>query len=474
MENTRLEGDYKKDIQSIDNALRIDDNFDIVGKKIVTGDKRGKLYFIDGFIKDDVVEKILEYLMSVTPKKLKDVFTSQNFSENFVTYTEAELLCDINKICTKVLSGALALIIEDYDSAVIIDARTYPSRSVQEPEDDRVLRGSRDGFVETLIFNTALIRRRIRETDLTMQWMSIGEKSKTDIAVCYLNDKVDKKMLDTVLKKLKSVKINALTMGQESLAECLIHKQWYNPFSKIRYTERPDSAAACVLEGKIVVIVDNSPSVMLLPTTFFDFVQDTNDYYFPPLVGTYLRISRIIIFLLTLFLIPVWYLLIKNPDIIPGWLEFINVKEPNSVPVIVQLLILELVIDGIKLASLNTPSSLNNSFAVVGALVLGEFAIKARWFVPEVVLYMAFVAVANYTQPSFELGYAFKLLRTALLILTACFNYVGFIIGIIGMTALLATTKTVTGVSYLYPLFPFNKAEFLRLFIREPIDRKNN
>jgi len=244
--------------------------------------------------------------------------------------------------------------------------------------------------------------------------------------------------------------------------------------STIRYTERPDSSVDCVLEGKLVVIIDNSPSVMLLPTTFFDFVQDTNDYYFPPLVGTYLRISRILIFFLTLFLTPIWYLLVKNPEIIPSWLEFIKVNEPNSVPIIVQLLILELVVDGIKLASLNTPSSLSNSFAIVGALVLGEFAIQARWFVPEVVLYMAFVAIANYTQPSFELGYAFKLLRVVLLILTACFNYVGFIIGIVGMTALLATTKTVTGVSYLYPLFPFNGAEFSRLFIRKPISRENS
>ncbi|MEG0691764.1 MAG: spore germination protein, partial [Oscillospiraceae bacterium] len=135
-----------------------------------------------------------------------------------------------DKIITAVLSGTTALIIEGYSQAVMIDARTYPARSVSEPDDDKVLRGSRDGFVETLVFNTALIRRRIRDPNLTMQIMQIGKKSKTDIVVCYMEDAVDKKILTAFIKRLKEITINTLTMSQESLAECLIKKQWYNPF----------------------------------------------------------------------------------------------------------------------------------------------------------------------------------------------------------------------------------------------------
>lgn len=147
-----------------------------------------------------------------------------------------------------------------------------------------------------------------------------------------------------------------------------------------------------MLEGSIVILTDNSPAAMIIPTGIFDFLQDTNDYYMSPFVGSYMRIVRMIIFALTLLLIPVWYLLTKNPDHIPQWLDFIRIEEPNSVPVLVQLLIVELVIDAMRLASINTPNALSSSFGVIGALVLGEFAVSAGWFVPEVVLYMAFVA----------------------------------------------------------------------------------
>ena len=368
------------------------------------------------------MEKILEYLMKLTPEEMRDRRSAEDFSRHFMSYVEVSLAADIPAVITAVLSGTLALLIEGYDQAVMIDARTYPARGVEEPEDDKVLRGAHDGFVETLIFNTALIRRRIRDPQLTMEYLQVGSTSKTDLVLCYMDERVNHKQLRDLRDKLKGIDIPSLTMGQESLAECLLRRQWYNPFPKVRYTERPDCASANVAEGKILLIVDNSPAVMILPTSIFDFIQDTNDFYFPPLVGTYLRFVRGIVFFLTLFLTPIWYLLMQNPDMIPPWLEFVRIKEPNTVPIIIQLLVIEIMIDGVKLASLNTPGALNNAFGMVGALLLGEFAITAGLFVPEVMLYMAFVAVANFTQPSFELGYAFKLFRMLFLILTALFN----------------------------------------------------
>ena len=264
-----------------------------------------------------------------------------------------------------------------------------------------------------------------------------------------------------------------MTMNQESLAECLIKPKWYNPFPKVRYSERPDAVAASVLEGSIAILVDNSPSVMILPTSIFDFVQDTNDYYFPPLIGTYLRTVRMLVFLLTLILTPTWYLLMINPQWIPSWLEFIQIEEPNQVPILAQLLMIEFIIDGLKLASLNTPSVLSNSFSVVGALILGDFAVQAKWFVPEVVLFMAFVAIANFTQPSFELGYAFKLFRVVILVLTALFNIWGYIAGLLLMLLILICSKTISGRGYLYPLLPFNAQAFSRLLVRRRINNRN-
>jgi stage V sporulation protein AF len=231
------------------------------------------------------------------------------------------------------------------------------------------------------------------------------------IIVCYANGIADADFVKRLDRKLLSVDTDALSMGHESLAECLLHQNWWNPFQKFRYTERPDAACAMIMEGSVIIMVDNSPQVMLLPCSLFDFLQETDDFYFPPLVGSYMRVLRGLIFLISMIITPVWYFLMKNPQIIPASLDFLKLAEEPHLPLILQILLVEFLMDGLKLASMNTPSSLNSSFGVIGALVLGEFAVSAGWFVAEVVLYMAFVALTNYTQPSFELGYAFKLFR---------------------------------------------------------------
>lgn len=460
--------------QQLNERLRLNQSYDLIGKQIVMGGKSATLYFIDGFAKDEVMEKVLEFFIKMKPEDWQKAPSPIEFCKYFAPYLEASPESNINKLITSILSGTLALVIDGYPAAICLDARTYPTRGVKEPEDDRVLRGSRDGFVETIVHNTALIRRRIRDPRLTMEITRAGRRSHTDIVLSYIDGLADEKMLANLRKRIQEIDINTLTMSQESLAECLIPRQWYNPYPKVRYTERPDTAAACIAEGQIILIVDNSPAVMILPSSLFSFVQDTNDYYFPPLVGTYLRLVRCFVFLLTLFLTPTWYLFMRNPHWIPSWLSFIGIAEANTVPILLQLLIVEFIIDGLKLASLNTPNALANSFSVVGALILGDFAVSAGWFVPEVVLYMAFVAIANFAQPSYELGYAFKLSRIFLLALTGLFNAWGFGLGLILLLTLISTTRTVTGKNYLYPLFPFNGTALKRLIIRMPIHRSNS
>ena len=228
------------------------------------------------------------------------------------------------------------------------------------------------------------------------------------------------------------------------------------------------------MEGSIVLIVDNSPSVMILPTSFFDFTQEANDFYFPPLIGTYLRILRVTVFLLSLFITPAWYLMVSVPDRLPGWLDFLSSPEPVSLSLLSQLLVVEFLIDVLKLASLNTPDSLSNSFSMLGALVLGDFAVQAGWLGPEVLVYMAFVAIANYAQHSYEMGYAVKLCRMVLLLLIWLFDWWGFIGGILGILALIASTRPLIGKGYLYPLIPFNGKDLWALLHHRPIDRNNS
>lgn len=460
---------YFDNLHAINDALRVGESFDIIIKRLKVGNRKATFYCIDGFVKDEMLEKTMEYLTKLTEEDMNLAPNADEFLDNFVTYIESSAEQNLDKFITFILSGAVGMMVDGFSKGIIIDCRTYPARDVQEPESDKVLRGSHEGFVETVIFNTALIRRKIRNPLLTLKSFQIGSESKTDIIVCYLEDVVDKKQLKILLNKLNNIKVKSLAMSQESLKECLIPGQHWNPYPKVRYTERPDAAAACIYDGNIIVLTDGSPSAMIIPTGVFDFIQDINDYYFPPLIGTVLRFVRSVVFLLSVIFIPIWYLMTVYADKLPDFIKFMLVEEPNTVPIIVQLLIVEFVIDTLRLASLNTPSALSSSFSVVGALVLGEFAVRSGWFVSEVVLFMAFVAIANFTQPSFELGYAIKFSRTLLLILCGLFKIWGLIVGVVIICLVVAFTKTLSGYTYLYPLIPFNWKALKGLLIRSSI-----
>lgn len=457
--------DYRDNVRMMDRTFSVEDNFDLIKKVVSVGQDELTLYYIDGFVKDGSMTKILIYLLGL---KGLGKGSATDFMKGHMPYVEAEVTSDGETITRSLLSGATVMLGSTFGAEVmIVDARTYPARDTAEPEGDLVMRGARDGFVETMIFNTALIRRRIRHPALTMQYLAVGDVSRTDICICYMKDRADLSYVEDIKKKIKAIRTDALPMGQESLMECLIQRQWYNPFPKIRTTERPDTAAAQLLEGSVLILCDTSPQVMVLPTSMFDFLQETNDYYFPPLTGTYIRITRQIIFWLALFFTPFWYLMVKNPAIVPGFLSFMQPEETGKIPIIAQLLLVEFLIDGLRMASLNTPNMLSNSLSVVGGLILGDFAVSIGWLIPEVILYMAFVAIANFTQRSYELGYAIKFLRILLLVATALFDVWGFVVGVGIILVLLATNRGISGKrSYLYPLMPFDGKALRSLLTR--------
>lgn len=457
-------------IRSMNELLDVNANFDVVYRTLRIGGKTACAYFIDGFTKDEVLLKIFQVWESIKPEDLPE--DAHGFSKQYIPYGEVGLVDSSDSMIVQLLTGITCIFIDGYSSCLTIDCRTYPARGVSEPEKDKVMRGSRDGFVETLIFNTALIRRRIRDPKLTMEIMSAGESSHTDIAVCYMKGRVDEQMLSMIKKRIEDLHVDALTMNQESLAECLYPSKWYNPFPKFKFSERPDTAAASILEGNIIILVDNSPSAMILPSSVFDIIEEADDYYFPPVTGTYLRLSRMVISVLTLFLTPTWLLLMQNPEILPPWLQFIKLSEQPYVPLFLQLMILEFAIDGLRLAAINTPSMLTTPLSVIAGIVLGEYSVKSGWFNSETMLYMAFVTVANYSQASFELGYALKFMRMILLILTALFNYWGFTAGVILSLCAIVFNKTIAGKSYIYPLIPFKWSELKKRFFRGRLPHK--
>ena len=447
MEKQRVHTEISEISEYMNTILPIRESFDLVERRILVGGRESVFYFVDGLLKDEAMVKIMDSFFSVQEQDMPE--DAAVFAEKCIPCAEVDIVTDFEEIIKGILSGVLALFIDGYEACIMIDCRTYPARTVDEPEKDKSLRGSRDGFVETVVFDTALIRRRLRDPQLVMEMLEVGSSSRSDVVLCYMKEKVDPELLANVRKKINSVKTEDLSMNQQSLAEALIGTRWYNPFPKFKFTERPDTTAACLMEGKVAILVDNSPSAMILPTSIFDMIEEANDYYFPAWTSLYLKFSRVLILILTVFLTPVFLLLMQNPELIPPAFEFVAVKDTVNIPLVFQLLLLELVIDGLRLAALSTPNMLSTPLSIFAGLVLGEFSVNSGWFNPEVMLYMAFVAVANYTQPNFELGYAVKFMRMLILILTALFDLWGFLAGCIILLLLLCTNRTLSGRNYL-------------------------
>ena len=438
---------FAENIAYMEQVLPVKESFDVLRRDMQIGGRDAVFYFIDGFTKDDTMMKIMD---SMTKLKETDMpKTGTEFSKKCIPYVEVDVLGEFDTIFRNLLSGVSILLIDGYEVCFSIDCRTYPARSVDEPSKDKSIRGSRDGFVETVVFNTALIRRRIRDPHLVMEMTEAGQASRTDIALCYMTDRVNQQTLQELKKEIQNLKVDDLRMNQQSLADALFKRKWFNPFPKFKYTERPDTAAACLLEGKIVILVDNSPSAMILPNSVFDMIEEANDYYFPTITGVYLKISRALITIGTVFLTPLYLFFMQNLHLLPEMFYFSIVKEPVNIPLIAQYLILELAIDGMRLAALNTPNALSTPLSVIAGLVMGEFAVSSGWFNSEIMLGMAIVSVANYTQPNFELGYALKFMRLMLLVLTAAFNVVGFVVGCILIVCCIVFNRTLSGRSYL-------------------------
>ena len=455
---------FKENIQYMDQTLPVEKSFDIIRREMEIGGKESVFYYIDGFIKDEAMLKIMDSFLSITAEDLPQ--DAETFSKQKIPYVEVDVLKCFDDILRNVLSGTAVFFVDGYDAALCMDCRSYPARGVDEPDKDKSLRGSRDGFVETIVFNTALMRRRIRDPHLIMEMTEAGQSSRTDIAVCYMSDRVDEELLNNIKSRIEKLEVDDLRMNQQSLAECLYQHKWYNPFPKFKFSERPDVTAASILEGSVAILVDNSPSAMILPTSVFDIVEDADDYYFPPVTGTYLRLSRMVIDFLAVFMTPVFLLFIMHPEWLPESLKFIQINDPVNVPIFLQMLILEFAIDGLKLASVNTPNMLSTPLSVVAGIILGDYTVSSGWFNAEIMLYMAFVAVANYTQVSLELGYALKFMRIILICLTAAFGPWGLLAGTALVVVLIVTNRTISGKSYIYPIVPFNAKQFLRRFFR--------
>lgn len=443
-------------ILEFDRSLDVESNFDIIKREVTVGNRNACIYYIDGFIKDSLLQEITRFMLLTESGNITNIKEAKEYCIKLLPYMEINTKNDFQEIEIDLLSGCTVIFIDEINEAIIADMREYPQRSINEPEKDKVLKGAKDGFIETPICNITLIRRRIRNKALKFEHVFVGEDTKSDVIITYMNDRVDGKKLEKLKEILNNIKVKSLEFGAESLVEAMCKKSWINPFPKAQFIERPDVAAANILEGRILLFVDNSSSAILIPCTFWDFFQEAQDFYFAPPVSNYLRITRYIISFLTVFTVPIWLLLVNNINELPEYMNFLTISEEAKIPIIVQIFLLEFIVNVLKTASINTPSMISNSISLIGAVIVGDIAIVTNIISPEVMLISAFSAMGFYSQPSFELGYSFLFIRIILILLVQFFGVWGLIIGSFIGIFLIVTNKTILGDSFVYPLFPFD------------------
>jgi len=466
--STTLSTNLQENITYIENTLPIPKSFDLITRNLFLGKTAAYFIGVNGFCKTEILQQIFSDLQNPIYMQNNTVGDIVDYVSSKIGFAQVTLSDSWDKVITNILSGPVALLIDGFSQAILIDARTYPTRSVEEPDVERVTRGSRDGFVETMLFNANLIRRRVRSPKLCFEMHSVGKLSRTDVAVAYLNGEVNETLLSKITQVLDSLDITSLTMSAKSLEELLLPKHWWNPLPSIRMTERPDVACSYLLEGHILIIVDNSPLVLILPCSIFQFTQTPEDYYKTPAVGTYFRFARFFCIPISLLLMPVFLLLTAHfQDFALQWKL---ISDPNMTPqrIFFYVMTVEFLLDLFKYSSALSGGKFSGSLSIVGGLIIGEVAVTLNWASPEVLFYGAITLLASLALTDIDFSDGIRLYRLFLIVFTGLWGLPGFLIALGLVLLSMATTPTFGGYSYFWPLLPFNAKALGRLLFRSP------
>lgn len=364
---------------------------------------------------------------------------------------------DYEKAICEVLAGCVLLL--DNETMYIIETRSYPTRAISESESEKSLKSSHDSFTESIIVNTALIRRRIKNDSFKCELFSLGKNSKTDVSLNYLEGKVNESLIKKVKRKLKDIDLNSLVLADKALGE-LLFNQKYQIFPKVRYSERPDIASIHILKGYLVILVDNSSSCIIVPTTFFELNEQLEEYQLPPLISTFNRIFRFLCLLIGLYLLPLWFILCidkYSPN-----KSFLIIENLNNTELFAQILSVQIFLSAIRLASFNSTSMLSTSMSLFATIILSDLSVKTGLLDAKVVFYGALSSICCYSISNYEMSRAISFYNTILILAVGFFGKIGFIIFSTIMFINMVSIKTFD-VNYLYPFIPF---DFKELFIR--------
>lgn len=446
--------------------LGIGISYDVDFREITILGRKAQLYYVNGLVDDQTILQILKVLVYINDDEVEED-KMYDIIKNRLVNQQVSPTNKMTKIIDNVLAGLIIVLVDGEREGFIIDVRNYPGRQPEEPDTERVIRGARDGFTENIVESTALIRRRIKDQGLRNEMVHAGKRSKTDICISYIADIANEQYLEVLREKIKNINIDALVMADRALTELFEKNEW-SPFPFVRYTERPDVAAHHILSGYIVLIVDTSPSVVILPTTYFDHLEHAEEYRQTPAVGTFTRWIRIFAVFASIFLLPVWLLFVVEPELLPNSLSFIGPKESGNIPVAVQIIMADVGVEFLRMAAVHTPTPLATALGLIAAVLIGEIAIDVGMFGPEVILYVAISTVGSYVTPSYELSVANKFYKLLLLLTTIFFGLNGFLIGAtVGLLYLVHLR--VLWTPYFWPFIPFNLPAAMLFIFRVPL-----
>jgi len=466
----KIDKDIDENINYLKEVLGVGETFDVVFREYKIGRKRAASFSINGMTNDLLLSNVFEEMISFNQEDLT-VNILQKLFYSRATHSQVKLVDNMADALTSFLSGEMLFFVEGEPKVIILDARAYPTRAPAESNLEKVTRGSRDSFVETIVFNTALIRRRLRDPNLRFEIVKVGSRSKTDVAVCYIKDITNPKLVDTIKERLNNISIDGIPMAERSVEEYIVKGSKWNPLPKVRYTERPDVAAVHLLEGHVCVVVDTSPNIMILPTTFFHHVQHAEEFRQNVVIGSYLRLVRLFAVLLSLVLPPLWLALALQQHLLPEPLAFLGPRDPGALPLGVQFILAEVGVEIVRMATVHVPTAQSTALGFIGAFMLGDFATKVGLFGNEVIFYTAVAAVGSFATPSMEFAMAMRFFRLFLLVAVLAFKLPGLIAGLgIILISMLFTRSF--GVPYLWPILPFNFAALKDVLFRLPIPTK--
>ncbi|KGX85239.1 spore germination protein [Pontibacillus marinus] len=431
------------------------------------------LIFTDGLVDKNVIQDFILRTLMIDIRKANVELSSkensyQTLKEHSLTAGEMSEFNTVDKLYEHILSGDTVILIDGYEKAFAVDTKGWKQRGVEEPSSQTSVRGPKDGFTETIRTNTALLRRKIKDPNLWIKTKAIGKRTKTDVSIAYINGIADPKIVKEVYRRLD--KINTDAILDSGYIEEFIQDKTYTPFPTIYNTERPDIIAAGLLEGRVAILVDGTPFVLLVPALFIQFFQASEDYYQRADFATFIRLVRYLAFFLSL-LTPSAYIALTtfHQEMIPTDLlvSLSSQREGVPFPAFVEALIMELTFEILREAGIRMPRAVGSAISIVGALVLGQAAVEAGLVSSAMVIVVSLTAISSFVSPSFNMAISVRMLRFGFMILAATFGLFGILIGLIIMILHLTSLRSF-GVPYLSPMAPFIPKDQKDVMLRFP------